>query len=56
MDVIALNKFLLGSAALTEEGRNNADVDRQGGVDSTDSLNILKLVVELLTQAEMPVS
>ena len=55
MDVIAANKYLLGSGKLTDQGKTNADVDVSGGVDTNDSLNILKLVVELLTQADMPV-
>ena len=48
MDVIALNKFLLGSSSLEDSGRAAADVDLSGGIDSTDSLNILKKVVELV--------
>ena len=48
MDVIALNKYLLGISPLTEAQKENADVDRSGKLDTTDSLNILKFVVELL--------
>ncbi|MBQ4466176.1 MAG: carbohydrate-binding protein [Oscillospiraceae bacterium] len=48
MDVIALNKYLLGSASLTPELKAQADVDRNGTIDATDSLTILKFVVELL--------
>ncbi len=55
MDVIATNKYLLGSGTLSDQGKINADVDVKGGVDTTDSLNILKLVVELFTQADMPI-
>ena len=55
MDVIAANKYLLGSGKLTDQGKTNADVDVSGGVDTNDSLNILKLVVEILSQADMPV-
>lgn len=55
LDVIIVNKSLLGSATLSEQGQKNADVDQKGGVDTTDSLNILKLVVKLLTQDDMPV-
>ena len=49
MDVILLNKYLLGSIKLEGQGKVNADVDQNESVDSTDSLNILKCVVELLT-------
>ena len=49
MDVIALNKHLLGTGELTAQGKLNADVDQNEKVDTTDSLNILKCVVELQT-------
>jgi hypothetical protein len=55
MDVIAVNKFLLGSGKLTDTGKLNADVDQTKTVDTTDSLNIIKLVVEIWTQADMPI-
>ena len=48
MDIIKLNKFLLGSASLSDPERLCADVDGNGIVDSTDSLNILKFVVEMI--------
>ncbi len=48
MDVILLNKFLLGSESLTETQQAAADVDLNKTVDSTDSLNILKKVVEII--------
>ncbi len=49
MDVIAINKSLLGSLTLSETGRRNADVDNNGSIDTTDALNILKAVVKLVT-------
>jgi len=55
MDVIATNKQLLGTGSLTEQGKINADVDLQNGVDTTDSLNILKCVVELIEQSSFPI-
>ena len=54
MDVIALNKFLLGSSELDKDNKAAADVDLNGQLDSTDSLNILKRVVDLI--AKLPVS
>ena len=48
MDVIVLNKFLLGSSTLDDDAKAAADVDKSGEIDSTDSLNILKKVVELV--------
>jgi len=48
MDVICLNKNLLGVQSLSEEARGNADVNHDGKVDSSDSLLILKYTVELI--------
>ena len=53
MDVIALNKYLLGSSDLAPEGKQAADVDQNRQLDTTDSLNILKFVVALV--AKLPV-
>lgn len=49
LDVILLNKYLLGAGTLTEDGMANANVDASAEVDTTDSLNILKCVVKLVT-------
>ncbi len=56
MDVIQLNQYLLGSGSITNTGKKNADVNGDLILDTTDSLNILKLVVELYTQADFPLS
>ena len=53
MDVIALNKFLLGSETLSDEAKAAGDADGNGSLDSTDSLNILKFVVEIVS--ELPI-
>ncbi len=54
-DVIQLNKYLLGDIkAITDEGMKNADVDRSGTLNSTDSLNILKYCVKILE--DLPVA
>lgn len=53
MDVIALNKFLLGSETLSDEAKTAGDADGNGSLDSTDSLNILKFVVEIVS--ELPI-
>ena len=55
MDVIATNRFLLGTGKLTDQGKINADVDLKDGIDTTDSLNILKCVVELIEQSSFPI-
>ena len=49
LDVIALNKFLLGSETFSNAQKTAADVDGNSVIDSTDSLNILKYVVELIS-------
>ncbi len=47
-DVILLNRGLLGDAEIEPQGKANADVDINGTLEATDSLNILKYIVELL--------
>ncbi|MBR6616530.1 MAG: cellulase family glycosylhydrolase [Oscillospiraceae bacterium] len=49
LDVIVLNKNLLGVAELSEQGKQNADVDLDGKPTSADSLCLLKYVVKLIT-------
>ncbi len=49
MDVIALNKQLLGAETLCDTAKKNADVGGDGTPDETDSLAILKEVVGLTT-------
>ena len=46
MDVIRMNKFLLGAVELDAKQKKNADVDLNGECNSDDSLYILKYVVE----------
>ena len=47
MDVITINQYLLGSCTLNADSKAAADVDGSGEIDSTDSLMILKEVVEV---------
>ncbi|MBQ4464830.1 MAG: dockerin type I repeat-containing protein, partial [Oscillospiraceae bacterium] len=56
LDVIKLNKYLLGSDTLEDTGKANADVDESKEIDSTDSLNILKCVVEVIDQKDFPIT
>ena len=49
LDVILLNKNLLGMVELSDDGAVNADVDLSGKPDSTDSLYILQSLVSLVT-------
>ena len=48
LDVIALNRNLLGKDTLSDQSRKNADVDQNQQVDSVDSLNIMKYIVGLV--------
>ena len=45
LDVILLNKAVLGSVTLTETQQAAADVDGNGTVDSNDSLQVLKMTL-----------
>ncbi len=47
IDVIGTNKYLLGASVLDERAEIAADVNWDGTVDTTDSLMILKEVVEV---------
>ena len=55
LDVTLINKYLLGTAELSEQGKKNADVDANGTIDTTDSLNILKCCQKLIEQSEFPI-
>ena len=48
MDVIAVNRYLLGLSELGETAKKNADVDGAEGIDASDSLLILKYVLEIV--------
>ena len=50
MDVIALNKYILGASSLCDTAAKNADTNSNGTPDETDSLAILKEVVGLTTE------
>ncbi len=49
LDVIHLNKNLMGKVTLSKQGELNADVNTNGKVESTDGMNILKAIVNLIT-------
>lgn len=48
MDVIYINHYLVGGITFTEAQKYSADCDKNGVIDSTDSLHLLKFVVGLL--------
>ncbi len=49
VDVIFLNKAVLGAETLDDQQKANADVDINGKVEAADSLCVLKSLVDLLT-------
>ena len=55
LDVIIINKAILGKEELTEAGLKNADTNQNNAPDSTDSLNIMKLIVGLLSAENLPI-
>jgi hypothetical protein len=54
LDVILINRNLLGSSELSAQGKTNADTDLDGTPTATDALNIMKYVVKLIDS--LPVS
>ena len=48
VDVISVNKYLLGSYHLSEAQKECADVYHDGIIDTTDGLTLLKHVVEII--------
>ncbi|MBQ4465623.1 MAG: hypothetical protein II916_06650 [Oscillospiraceae bacterium] len=48
LDVVTVNKHLLGASTLRAYGKMAADTDGNNTLDTTDSLNILKYTVELI--------
>ncbi len=48
LDIITLNKAVLGKETLNAQQTANADVDNSGTPDATDSLNILKAIVGII--------
>ncbi len=49
VDVLALNKYLLGVGSISDEGRTAADVNRDEKIADDDAMNILKSIVQLVT-------
>ena len=49
LDVITLNRAILGKDSLTDAQSANADANKNGLVESSDSLSIMKFIVGLLS-------
>lgn len=52
LDVIKLNKVIFGKDIITGDGLKNADSNRDGIPDATDSLNIMKMIVHLIDETQ----
>ena len=50
LDVITINKAVMGKEVLSDEQNKAADVNGSGVPDSGDSLQILKLIVGIITE------
>ena len=48
LDVIAMNKTILGQKVLTTSQQQAADLDKNGMVDTVDSLTLMKMIVGLI--------
>lgn len=48
LDIITLNKSIMGKEMLNDQQVANADVDISGKLDSNDSINILKYIVKII--------
>lgn len=49
VDVVLLNKHLMVGTDISDQGKLNADVDRNETLSAVDSLNILKFCIDLIT-------
>ncbi|MDE6708087.1 MAG: cellulase family glycosylhydrolase [Oscillospiraceae bacterium] len=49
LDIIALNKAILGQKKLNQQEFTNADVDKNSKTEPVDSLNIMKYIVKLIS-------
>ena len=56
LDVILLNRAILGKDSLTEQGLANADLNMNEVPDVIDSQNILKLIVKIISQEDCPLT
>ena len=53
LDVITVNRAILGKEELSEQGLVNVDFNKDGKPDSTEALAIMKRIVSLLTDDDL---
>ncbi|MDE7121110.1 MAG: leucine-rich repeat protein, partial [Oscillospiraceae bacterium] len=54
-DVVLMNRVYVGVDEISAEGLQNADVDQSGKIELSDSMNVLRLLVHLLTPEDFPI-
>ncbi len=55
LDVILLNRNILGKSEVTPQGKVNSDIDVNDKLEPADALNIMKLIVKILSNDDCPV-
>lgn len=53
LDVISINKAIMGKENLTEQGLKNIDFNGNSKPDSSESMSVLKLIVGMITEADL---
>ncbi|MDE5753860.1 MAG: dockerin type I repeat-containing protein, partial [Oscillospiraceae bacterium] len=56
LDVVLMNRVYVGVDQISESGKKNADTDQDGKITLSDSMNILKMLVHLLEQSDLPIN
>ena len=52
LDVITINKAIMGKENLSDKGLANIDFNKNGKPDSNEAMTLLKLIVGLITEQE----
>ena len=55
-DVVLMNRVYVGVDEISADGLMNADVDQSGKIELSDSMNILRLLVHLLDESDLPIN
>jgi hypothetical protein len=53
LDVISINKAIMGKENLSEQGLKNIDFNGNSKPDSSESMSVLKLIVGMITEADL---
>ena len=55
LDIVLMNRVYVGVDKISESGKKNADSDQDGKITLSDSMNVLRLLVHLISQEDFPV-